>query len=251
MGAWGTLDDANDNVGDGMIDLYKKVLPKSIYDSDEFDGKENYMIKNKQKVYKVLRSIIKQNDWNNDVDTYLSFKVGMVLATIKDLNEQINSSPLRMKNAEDEINNSLYQLKIPNDFPKDLLNEIINDVKTLYMRTDLNKQGWLNLEKRKNALKAEYYFFTDTVCEVLDNCSKGKRKSKKNTKKSSKRSTRNSKRTSIKKSIRKSKKSKRQGPRISANNVKVGTIKTGNDGNQWKVKKYATKYGITQRWIKI
>lgn len=41
------------------------------------------------------------------------------------------------------------------------------------------------------------------------------------------------------------------GPIKSANEVKVGTIMEGNDGNQWKVKSYTTKYGKVQRWIKL
>lgn len=212
MGAWGALDDANDNVGDGMVDIYKKVLPKSIFDSDGMNGREKYMMSNRDKVYKALLSIIKENknSWGNDIDNYLSFKVGMALAVIKDLNnKQSMLLPHIVTKKEYE---EIYQLKIPTDFPKDLLNDIINDVKTLYIRIDLNKQGWVNLEERKNALRIEYHFFTQTICEVLDNCTKGKRKSKKNTKKSSKRnSARNSKKTSIKKSIRGSKKSKRQG----------------------------------------
>lgn len=251
MGAWGDLDDANDNVGDGMIDIYKKVLPNTMFDSEGMNGREKYMMSNKNKVYKALLSIIKENknNWGDDIDNYLSFKVGMTLAVIKDLNnKQSILLPHAMSKKEYK---EIYQLKIPKDFPKDLLDDIINDIKTLYIRTDLNKQGWVNLEERKNALRIEYHFFTQTICEALNDCAKGKRKSKKDTKKSSKRLTKNSKRTSIKKSTRRSKKSKRQGPSISANSVKVGTVKTGNDGNKWKVKKYTTKYGHTQRWIKI
>lgn len=279
MGTWGEYDDENDHVADEWIAIESKIMPKSF---DEIKGsvkdvhfalntiRRAYAINNPTKVYAQLQKWL--GDYKKymkkykegDFDYYVCHGtiIGVLLKAIRTLEELPASDPLGSG-----IFNSGIPKELPNKFPEILRKEAVNSIEILLDDIDIVTEGWKNPKARKDALNHELFLFTkgkkgikgkfaksDKISAPIA-CKKGSRKgSKKGSIK--KGSNKSSRKGSIKKGSRKgsikqgSKKGSRKGPSISATSVKVGTIKTGNDGNTWITKDYETKNGIVQRWVK-
>lgn len=243
MGTWGEYDDENDDVLDAVDAIKKESTPKFLREIEKdmydvlpqyTDVVNAYLRAHPQELYAKATEWIgrwlsymqrfPQRKWEPQI--HIS---GIVLALIRLLSSEPVSGIL---------NKGTIPKKLPTGFPEYLRKQAMYATETLLERADENILGWVDVNKRKKALKNQYKLF-----------SQGKKRSSQ--KASSSRKSKSTRKPS-KRPSKPSKNKPRQGPEQSATLFKLGTKKQGNDGKLWIVVRFNSKSGRTsRRWERV